>query len=158
MEPLTDSSDYSISMDVLDTEVCWRLISRTRFGRVGFVVDGEPGVLPVNCGVLDRQLVFRTGRDMTLGQLAGGTTVAFEFDHLDPVAESGWSVLVRGSIWVVDDPDELARLTALDNLHPWAPGVKDRYMKIVPAKITGRVISRHRDLPPGIHVPYMPPD
>jgi uncharacterized protein len=158
MGPLTDPSDYVVWMDVLDTDVCWRLIARIQFGRVGFVVEGEPGVLPVNCGVLDRQLVFRTGRDTTLGELDAGTTVAFEFDHIDPIAESGWSVLVRGTIWVVDDPDELARLTEFDNLDPWAPGVKDRYMKIVPTKITGRVIGRHRDLPPGVHVPYMPPD
>jgi uncharacterized protein len=158
MGALTDSSEYVVTMDVLATDVCWRLLARTRFGRVGFVVDDEPAVLPVNCGVLDRQLVFRTHRDATLGRLAGGTTVAFEFDHADPMAESGWSVLVRGSIWVVDDSDELARLTELDNLHPWAPGVKDRFMKIVPTKITGRVISRHRDLPRGVHVPYMPPD
>ena len=158
MGPLSDLNEYVVSMEELDTDVCWRLIARTRFGRVGFVADHEPTVLPVNCGVLDRQLVFRTGHDTSLGRLTGGKTVAFEFDHIDAIAESGWSVLVRGTIWVVDDPDELTRLAELDNLHPWAPGVKDRYMKIVPATITGRVVSRHRDLPPGVHVPYMPPD
>jgi nitroimidazol reductase NimA-like FMN-containing flavoprotein (pyridoxamine 5'-phosphate oxidase superfamily) len=158
MGPRNDAHEYIVSMDVLDTDVCWRLIARTRFGRVGFVADDELTVLPVNCGVLDRQLVFRTDRDTTLGRLDDGTTVAFEFDHIDVIAESGWSVLVRGTIGVVDDPDELTRLAELDDLHPWAPGAKDRYMKIVPSKITGRVVSRHRDLPSGVHVPYMPPD
>jgi uncharacterized protein len=156
--PLNDLNEYVVSMEELDTDLCWRLIARTRFGRIGLVSGDEPAVLPVNCGVLDRQLVFRTDPDTTLGRLADGTTVAFEFDHTDVIAESGWSVLVRGAISVVDDPDELTRLAELDNLHPWAPGTKDRYMKIVPSKITGRVISRHRDLPRGVHVPFMSPD
>jgi uncharacterized protein len=82
-------SDYIVQMDVLDLDVCWRLIARTRFGRVGFVIDGQPGVLPVNCGVLNRQVVFRTGSDTTLGAMDDRSAVVFETDHTDEVAESG---------------------------------------------------------------------
>jgi hypothetical protein len=83
--------------------------------------------------------------------------VTFECDDTDSVAESGWSVVVRGRLCAVVDPCELARLAESD-LHPWAPGVKDRWMKITPTEVTGRVVRRHRDLPPGVHVPSMPPD
>jgi nitroimidazol reductase NimA-like FMN-containing flavoprotein (pyridoxamine 5'-phosphate oxidase superfamily) len=157
MASLTDPSDYIVSIDELDPDACWRLIGRTRIGRLGFVLAGQPRVLPVNTGVLERQIVFRTSRDSTLGGLTNGSNVTFECDDADPVAESGWSVVVRGRLCAVVDPDELTRLAESD-LHPWAPGAKDRWMKIAPTEVTGRVITRHRNLPPGVHVPSMPPD
>lgn len=150
-------SDYVVEMDALENSLCWRLIARTRFGRIGFAGAGELRVLPVNCGVLDRQVVFRTADDTSLGGLDDGTPAVFETDHVDDVAESGWSVVVKGNVRRVVDADELARLAEFE-LHPWAPGLKDRWMKIVPSEVTGRVVSRHRLLSPGVHVPSMPPD
>ena len=41
------------------------------------------------------------------------------------------------------DRQELARLRKLRRF-PWAPGAKSRYVRILPAKLTGRRISRHR--------------
>jgi uncharacterized protein len=153
----TDPSEYVVDMDELDIEVCWWLVARTRFGRVAFVLDGVPAVRPVNCGALNRQVVFRTGADTTLGQMAGGSPVAFELDHTDQVSESGWSVIVTGQLWPVTEAAELALLAEFE-LHPWAPGVKDRWMKVIPTAVTGREVTRHRDVSPGAHVPYMPPD
>ena len=157
MGRLSDTSDYIVQMDVLDREVCWRLIARTRFGRVGFVVDGRPGVLPVNCGVFNHQVVFRTGGETTLGAMSDGSPVVFETDHTDEVAESGWSVVVNGHLSRVTATDELTRRAEFE-LHPWASGVKDRWMKIIPTEVTGRTVSRHREPSAGVHVPYMPPD
>jgi nitroimidazol reductase NimA-like FMN-containing flavoprotein (pyridoxamine 5'-phosphate oxidase superfamily) len=152
-----DTSDYVVQMDVLEPTLCWRLIARTRFGRVGFSSGDKLCVLPVNCGVLAGQVVFRTGDDTSLGAMGDGTAVVFETDHVDDVAEAGWSVIVTGNVSRVVAGDELARLAEFD-LHPWAPGPKDRWMKIVPTEVTGRAVSRHRQLPSGVHVPYMPPD
>lgn len=157
MNAQADTSEYVVQMDALDPATCWRLISRTRFGRIGFVVNGDPGVLPVNCGVLNQQVVFRTGTETTLGSMRDGFRVAFETDHIDEVAESGWSVMIKGHISRVTDADELARLAEFE-LHPWAPGVKDRWMKLVPTEVTGRIVGRHRLMPPGLHAPYMPAD
>jgi uncharacterized protein len=157
MGRLSDTSDYVVQMDVLDPDVCWRLIARTRFGRVGFFVDGQPGVLPVNCGVLNRQVVFRTGSETTLGAMDDRSAVVFETDHIDEVAEAGWSVVVKGHLSRVSDADELAMVAEFE-LHPWAPGVKDRWMKIEPTEVTGRAVSRHRELSAGAHASYMPPD
>jgi nitroimidazol reductase NimA-like FMN-containing flavoprotein (pyridoxamine 5'-phosphate oxidase superfamily) len=157
MASLTDPSDYVVSIDELDADACWRLIGRPRIGRLGFILEGQPRVLPVNSGVLDRQVVFRTSGESTLGGLTDGSDVTFECDATDPAAESGWSVVVRGRLSAVVDPDELARLAESD-LHPWAPGVKDLWMKITPTGVTGRVVKRHRHLQPGVHVPSMRPD
>ena len=83
--------------------MCWRLVNRVVVGRVGFVYDDEPMVLPVNCVVVDGNIAFRTAGDSMLHNLGEGARVAFEADHVDPVAESGWSVLVRGNLWELND-------------------------------------------------------
>ena len=153
----TDPSEFVVDMDELDIEVCWWLIARTRFGRVAFIADGVPAVRPVNCGVLNRHVVFRTGSASVLGRLPDGSAVAFEVDQTDPVAKSGWSVIVRGQLSPVTDPDELGRLAELD-LHPWAPGLRDRWMKVTPTEVTGREVTRHRDLTASGPTSSMPPD
>ncbi len=133
---------YVVNYDDLEESVCWRLVTRVAVGRVGFVYDGEPMVLPVNCAVVDGNIAFRTAGDSMLHNLGDGARVAFEADHVDPVAESGWSVLVRGNLWELNDTEIRAKL-AEGNTHPWAPGVIDRWMIIVPSVISGRSITRH---------------
>jgi uncharacterized protein len=66
--------------------------------------------------------------------------VAFEVDGTDAATRTGWSVVVRGEAVEVTDPAELARLRGLP-LYPWAPGAKSRYVRILPALVTGRRIS-----------------
>jgi Pyridoxamine 5'-phosphate oxidase len=50
--------------------------------------------------------------------------------------QTGWSVLVRGTLAEVTDPDDLERLRTLP-LSPWAPGAKARYVRVEPASISG---------------------
>ena len=149
--------EYDISMTDLDEETCWRLVARAGFGRVGFVDnDFELVVLPVNAGVHERRVIFRTSSTTSLARRGNGSEVAFEADDTDRVAESGWSVVVQGRLWDVTDqaaPDwnELA-------VRPWAPPPRDRWMMIEPSRVSGRVLERHRRLAAGERVPYMPPD
>jgi len=93
--------------------------------------------------------VFRTGEGTKLGTAVRGGRVAFEVDGADEAAHTGWSVVVRGEATEVTDPAELARLRKR-RLVPWAPGSRSRYVRILPAKLTGRRISAasgpsHRD-------------
>ena len=156
MDRNAEKPEYVISYDELVEDVCWGLLSRSTFGRVIFCQDGEPGALPVNCAVSDRTIVFRTSADTTFFELSHGSRVAFEADHTDHIAESGWSVLVRGTLHEVTDAAEIETLAALP-VHPWAPGQRDRWMRIVPDSVTGRTISRHRLVAEGARLPYMPP-
>ncbi|HSB85868.1 MAG TPA: pyridoxamine 5'-phosphate oxidase family protein [Ilumatobacteraceae bacterium] len=135
-------NEHVVNYDDLEESVCWRLVARVAVGRVGFVYDGEPMVLPVNSALVDGKIAFRTAGDSMLHDLGDGVRVAFEADHVDPVSESGWSVLVRGNLWEVTDEDLLGRLTTA-SAHPWAPGPKDRWMVIVPSAVSGRSITRH---------------
>lgn len=151
------AEEYEIMMDELDEGTCWRLLARAGVGRVAFVRDGDLAVLPVNAAVVDRRVVFRTGWTSSLASLGAGARVAFQADHTDHVAESGWSVLVRGRLWDVTDGPEHTSWSELA-VHPWAPPPRDRWMMIEPTLVTGRMVQRHRMLAPGEHVPYMPPD
>ena len=139
---MSTEHQHIVNYDDLEEAVCWRLVSRVAVGRVGFVYDGEPVVLPVNSIVVDGKIAFRTAGDSMLHDLGDGARVAFEADHIDAVAESGWSVLVRGNLWEVVD-DELRDLLIGASTHPWAPGPKDRWMVIEPSIVSGRSITRH---------------
>lgn len=151
------SDDYEITVTVLDEDTCWRLLARAGFGRLGFADGDEIVVLPVNCGVHERRVVFRTGDDSSLSRLGAGVNVGFEVDHTDRVAESGWSVLVRGRLWDADDTAEAEGWSEF-TVHPWAAPPRDRWMMIEPTQVTGRMIQRHRRLRTDSRVPYMPPD
>jgi len=125
---------------------CFKLLSGERLGRVALVDDQGPIIFPVNF-VLDRHMVvFRTDEGTKLGAAAMGGRVAFEVDRADEATHTGWSVLIRGEATEVTDPAELARLRKL-RLSPWAPGAKSRYVRILPAKLTGRRISAATGLP-----------
>jgi nitroimidazol reductase NimA-like FMN-containing flavoprotein (pyridoxamine 5'-phosphate oxidase superfamily) len=144
-------------MGELDPDVCWRLVAHAGFGRVAFVRDGEPWVLPVNCVADGRSIVFRTAEGSMLHRLGPRALVTFEADGIDRAAESGWSVLVRGHLREITDGDELAAL-ADGGPEPWAPGPRDQWLRIEPFDVTGRIISRsfRADVPRG--VPTLPPD
>jgi nitroimidazol reductase NimA-like FMN-containing flavoprotein (pyridoxamine 5'-phosphate oxidase superfamily) len=151
-----EMNDYDIEMSALTEETCWRMLAREAFGRIGLLDWNELTVLPVNVGVSKRRLVFRTTAGSTLARHAGGAKVAFESDHIDPVAESGWSVIVKGRLWDVTDEPEVANWSDFA-VRAWAPPPHDRWMMIEPTMVTGRLVQRHRRLAT-LGVPYMSPD
>ncbi len=119
---------------------CFELLAAQHVGRVAVVDDRGPIMVPVNY-VLDRHMVvFRTDEGTKLDAASRGSRVAFEVDRTDTSSHTGWSVVVRGEAVEVTDPAELARLRELP-LDPWAPGAKTRYVRILPAVLTGRRIS-----------------
>ena len=100
-------------------------------------------MFPVNF-VLDRHtVVFRTEEGTKLHAASRGSRVCFEVDRADAAAQTGWSVIVRGEVIEVTDRAELARLRGLP-LHPWVPGARNRYVRILPAVLTGRRIAAAR--------------
>ena len=122
---------------------CFELLANEQLGRLAVVDDRGPVVFPVNY-VLDRHtVVFRTEEGTKLHAASRGTRACFEVDGTDATALTGWSVIVRGEVTEVTDPAELARLSELP-LHTWAPGTRDRYVRILPAVVTGRRIAAAR--------------
>ena len=136
---MTEGPRRQVRWQELTKGECFELLAREQLGRVAVVDDRGPIVLPVNF-VLDRHMVvFRTDEGTKLDAAIRGSRVAFEIDGTDAAAHTGWSVMVRGEAVEVTDPAELARLSRLP-LSPWAPGAKTRYVRILPAVLTGRRI------------------
>jgi nitroimidazol reductase NimA-like FMN-containing flavoprotein (pyridoxamine 5'-phosphate oxidase superfamily) len=119
---------------------CFALLAGQHIGRVVLADERGPAAFPVNF-VIDRHTVlFRTDEGTKLKIAGIGGRVAFEVDETDQETRSGWSVLVRGEAVEVTDPDELTRVRTLA-LFPWAPGAKNRYVRILPSSLSGRRIS-----------------
>ena len=94
----------------------------------------------------DGAIVFRTVRhsaldeDLQTGIAGGDYMVAFEIDDFDVPRREGWSVLVQGPAHHVDSEAERAS-AAQAGVEPWAGGVRELFIRIVPTRITGRRIT-----------------
>lgn len=123
---------------VLGFEECLRRLSRTRVGRVTYVSAGELVMLPINHAVDGASVVFRTSHGEKLQVASEAGHVAFEVDSFDEAAETGWSVLVKGTAERVYDPAITDRLDAM-GLRSWAdPAGQGQWVRIRPTEITGR--------------------
>ncbi len=137
---MTEDPDH-VSWQELSKGECFSLLARQYLGRVSFIDKYGPTVLPVNF-LLDRHtVVFRTDEGAKLDAALRHGRVAFEVDDVDVSGHTGWSVLIRGEATEITGAQELARLRQLI-ADPWAPGARRRYVRILPAMLTGRRIAR----------------
>lgn len=113
-------------------------------GRVVYSRYALPAVFVVNFKLDGRDPVFRTRKGPMFGAAVANTVVAFEVDHIDETAKDGWMVTFLGRATLITDPAEQTRMADLD-IHPWAPGARDHYVKIVTEKIIGRRIPHDED-------------
>lgn len=129
--------DHS-GLGVLPREECLRRLGAARVGRVAFVSQGDPVILPVNHGMDGEAIVFRTATGAKLLAADNEQPVAFEVDGFDVDRRSGWSVMVRGTATSVEDSDEVARLNLL-GVWPWADLVeRTHWVRIRTYSMTGR--------------------
>jgi uncharacterized protein len=127
-------------LEILSPEECLRLLASEPVGRLGFVSQGEPFILPVNHVVDGWTIVFRTTLGTKLDGIDNRQPVAFEVDGYDAEDRTGWSVLVRGTAEVVWSPAVEERLEGT-GLQPWADDVaRTWWIRIHPTTLTGRRI------------------
>jgi nitroimidazol reductase NimA-like FMN-containing flavoprotein (pyridoxamine 5'-phosphate oxidase superfamily) len=119
---------------------CIGLLEPGGIGRVGFASAEGIMVLPVNFAVTGKAIIFRTAPD-TLLALYADAQVSFEVDRFDAALHEGWSVLVHGRAHKVTEERAVKQLEDLTHLRPWAPGARDVYVRIAPARISGRRIQ-----------------
>ena len=108
-------------------------------GRVGFVVDGLPLILPVNYLADEESIVFCTEPGTKLSALGGGAPVVFEVDDSRPLFHAGWSVVVKGTAREISDEEELDELRR-GPLHSWATRSSEHWVRISMDEVTGRRI------------------
>ena len=126
---------------VLTLEECLVHLRDEPVGRVAFVQDGDPVILPVNHAVDGLDVVFRTTWGSKLEVARHGGNVAFEVDRYDAATHSGWSVLVSGVAEAVYDAEDSARLDALP-LRSWVgTGDPTFWVRIRAEQVTGRAVE-----------------
>ncbi|MDH6577819.1 pyridoxamine 5'-phosphate oxidase family protein [Kitasatospora sp. MAP5-34] len=124
----------------LTTPECWDRLGEHGIGRVALSGDAGPAVLPVNYLVDSGTIVYRTAPGHVTAA-AVGHEVAFEVDHVDDQLSQGWSVLIVGTAEHLTDPDTVQRLAEVDEAKPWAGGARNLWIRVVPARVTGRRIG-----------------
>ncbi len=130
-------------MEHLSPRTCWELVSGAAVGRVGVLVDSAPEIYPINYAVDGETIVFRTDPGTKLRAVDRSPSVCFEVDQVDPEDRSGWSVLIKGRATELTSAADLLTASELP-LHFWTSGDKSRWVRIVPAEITGRRIGPTR--------------
>jgi nitroimidazol reductase NimA-like FMN-containing flavoprotein (pyridoxamine 5'-phosphate oxidase superfamily) len=133
-------------LEALSEMECTSLLRTHNFGRVAFLLDDAPMILPITYRAVEPGgrllLALRTRPENVIDR--DGAPVAFEIDGIDAVQRQGWSVVVRGTLhrlwsgieWVREQFDP----------HPWLTADRDAWLLVEPLTITGRRLhSGHRD-------------
>jgi nitroimidazol reductase NimA-like FMN-containing flavoprotein (pyridoxamine 5'-phosphate oxidase superfamily) len=124
----------------LDPEECRARLSTHGVGRVSVSTSRGPAIVPVDYSVVDDAIVFRTAPDASPAA-AAGAEVAFEVDHIDEALSQGWSVLVVGRAHQVTETEAVRRPADTAYTKPWPGGSRDLWLRIEPARVTGRRIQ-----------------
>ncbi len=139
---MADDSNVDWSgLQVLSVDDCRAHLTVGAVGRIGFVEEGGPVILPVNYTMDGHAVVFRSaaGSKLSLGMMQ--RPVCFEVDDWDTQTHTGWSVLAKGVADEVLDEEEIARLEQLP-VRPWSrPDLRDHWIRIMVEELTGRRIG-----------------
>lgn len=129
---MTGETWFPSHLTEIPSAECYELLASRSVGRIAFVVDGAPSVMPVNHVVEGGDILFRTSPHSELGRSMVGGLVAFQVDDFDDFAMSGWSVLVQGSVEYDD------AVSSPEGPQPWAEGVRGLVVRVRPSRVTGR--------------------
>jgi nitroimidazol reductase NimA-like FMN-containing flavoprotein (pyridoxamine 5'-phosphate oxidase superfamily) len=122
---------------------CQELLESQSIGRVAWQAADGPQILPVTYAWHDGTIIFRTSPYGVLSELVRPTDVALEIDELDQQSRQGWSVVVQGRAQGVAEPDQLVRMWTVGGVVPWASGIRNVFIQIIPRRITGRAVLAH---------------
>ncbi len=132
--------EHADTVEELGRDECLTRMATQRLGRLGVVVDGVPLVLPMQFAMEGETVVLQTNQGAkTLN--APLSSVSFEVDQVDWDEGVGWSVLLQGyGADISSALDQRSEALRSLTIQSWAPPPADRWLKIIPRKITGRVI------------------
>jgi CBS domain-containing protein len=121
------------------------LLRQARVGRVAVSVGEVPAVFPVNYVVAGEDILFFTAEGTKMRAAMANTMVTFEVDHVDPFAETGWSVMVVGQARERTEPTVIVGAKRA-GLRPWAAGDRFHLVAIDMDFVSGRRIGETIDL------------
>ncbi|WP_087131673.1 pyridoxamine 5'-phosphate oxidase family protein [Microbacterium esteraromaticum] len=140
MYPSTaDSSweDRPPSRSMSETE-CWERIANAPYGRIAARAAEEIDIFPVNHAIDNGCIVFRTAPGTKLIELTIHRSIVFQIDGYDE--HVAFSVIAKG---YAEEVTNAAQIEALDKLElrPWAPEEKDRWVRLTPKLVSGRIFT-----------------
>jgi nitroimidazol reductase NimA-like FMN-containing flavoprotein (pyridoxamine 5'-phosphate oxidase superfamily) len=109
-----------MALTELDRTECLRLLGAAAVGRIVFTEGALPAIRPVNFLLDGDEIVFRTATGSALAAATRHAVVAFEVDEIDAGTHTGWSVVIIGQAYEINDIDRLVRLADPHNAS-WAP-------------------------------------
>jgi uncharacterized protein len=124
----------------LTRDECLQLMASVPVGRIIYTRQAMPAVELVSFALDGADIIIRTDHGGRLAAATRGAVVAFEADSLDPSRQAGWSVTVVGHSHEVTDSAEITRLERI-GLSSWAPGDRDRFIRISPGILSGRRLA-----------------
>jgi len=132
-------------LEDLSPDECFQLLAAAQIGRLVYQDDLGPLAVPVNYAMAGHDIIFRVEGGAKRAAMQQ-PMLAFEVDHVDEDQESAWSVLVRGVGAEVDLERVPALLQAMDGHFPkpWAEGIHNVWLQIVPDTVTGRRLGAER--------------
>jgi nitroimidazol reductase NimA-like FMN-containing flavoprotein (pyridoxamine 5'-phosphate oxidase superfamily) len=123
---------------VLDVGRCIELLSGHHFGRLAVPHSAGPLIFPVNYVYVEPSILVRTnpGTKLESGNMQ---YVGFEIDDADLDGRWGWSVLAQGPAFEITAAlDEHSERLRSFTVTPWAPGERDRWLKMTAMNLSGR--------------------
>ncbi|MCU1352232.1 MAG: hypothetical protein JWM05_1441 [Acidimicrobiales bacterium] len=126
-------------LEVLSVSECERLLGAATVGRIAFIIDDLPMMVPVNY----RSCRDRSGLRILLRTRPGHVidraprNVAFEIDGIDHSHRQGWSVLIRGVLEHLTQ-DEVDEVKTDFDPDPWARHERTSWLAITSHLVTGR--------------------
>jgi nitroimidazol reductase NimA-like FMN-containing flavoprotein (pyridoxamine 5'-phosphate oxidase superfamily) len=84
---------------------CLHLLGACGLGRVVFTASAMPAVQPVSYVRHGDEVVFRVADGSALSTATHYAVVGFQVDDIDPVTNTGWSVLGVGRAYAITDGD-----------------------------------------------------
>ena len=133
------------SMRVLSTVESYELLAVATVGRIGFVSSAGIAILPVNYRLGANHRVFaNTNRDGTLARLAQqNTPVAFQVDYHSRDFTRAWSVLMNGTLALLDPAANAAYHELRRPPISWPGLAAPTPIQFVLQTVSGRELFRH---------------
>lgn len=120
---------------------CLLLLGSVPVGRVAFVVNGPPLVLPVNFTLQGHDIIIQTAEMSPLAELARAhRLISFEVDDIDEASRLGWSVLCQGPARLMVEAAD-RNDSREDLVRPWIGDDRRTVVGINAGAFTGRRIG-----------------
>ena len=140
---MTAQEDFWLTMSggarvvEIDRVECRRLLDAKRVGRLGFVGEDGPVILPMNYLPSGDRIIVRTLAYGIAARSVIDQPVAFEVDEVDDFLQTGWSVLASGVARLLN-PDQVEALRLGSAPEPWVEGPRTLFLSINCDRLTGR--------------------